>query len=321
MHTPMTDIWQFYILTVSAVVIFALLSFKADWSMVAGLDASYFNGTGYGLGFLVGVLILFPPSLLVRTDRWQRIAAAKDVKNAQRAFFISAPILVLFYFLLTSIGIYGRAALGEGAQADTSGFVHFLNIVRGSSEGTLTLGANLFLSILSLGVFAALLSTADTNLNVVSVAISKLLRRGAWARFENQTSDKVAGPPTGLEKNILTSVRVIAIILGVLALAVAKAIPDIVNLIVAGASAIMVFLPSVLMALFKGTRRVAPTVASIICGVGVCTSLPTTPHLVVGRSACRVGVRPSLNRSWAQRSRPVVQAGRRAFPGDESVVD
>ena len=55
--------------------------------------------------------------------------------------------------------------------------------------------------------------------------------------------------------------------------------------------------------------------------VGVCTSLPTTPHLVVGRSACRVGVRPSLNRSWAQRSRPVVQAGRRAFPGDESVVD
>ena len=58
-----------------------------------------------------------------------------------------------------------------------------------------------------------------------------------------------------------------------------------------------------------------------IAGFGVCTSLPTTPHLVVGRSACRVGVGPSLNRSWAQRSRPVVQAGRRAFPGDESVVD
>ncbi len=58
-----------------------------------------------------------------------------------------------------------------------------------------------------------------------------------------------------------------------------------------------------------------------IWGFGVCTSLPTTPHLVVGRSACRVGVGPSLNRSWAQRSRPVVQAGRRAFPGDESVVD
>ena len=60
---------------------------------------------------------------------------------------------------------------------------------------------------------------------------------------------------------------------------------------------------------------------SLIPIIGVCTSLPTTPHLVVGRSACRIGVGPSLNRSWAQRSRPVVQAGRRAFPGDESVVD
>ena len=60
---------------------------------------------------------------------------------------------------------------------------------------------------------------------------------------------------------------------------------------------------------------------ALISAIGVCTSLPTTPHLVVGRSACRVGVGPSLNRSWAQRSRPVVQAGRRAFPGDESVVD
>ena len=67
--------------------------------------------------------------------------------------------------------------------------------------------------------------------------------------------------------------------------------------------------------------RLGSDMVSYNIRIGVCTSLPTTPHLVVGRSACRVGVRPSLNRSWAQRSRPVVQAGRRAFPGDESVVD
>ena len=77
----------------------------------------------------------------------------------------------------------------------------------------------------------------------------------------------------------------------------------------------------------KNNRNTAPEEVLMIqehlhnAGFGVCTSLPTTPHLVVGRSACRVGVGPSLNRSWAQRSRPVVQAGRRAFPGDESVVD
>ena len=71
----------------------------------------------------------------------------------------------------------------------------------------------------------------------------------------------------------------------------------------------------------RNSRSVLWIVPDQFLAFGVCTSLPTTPHLVVGRSACRVGVGPSLNRSWAQRSRPVVQAGRRAFPGDESVVD
>ena len=72
---------------------------------------------------------------------------------------------------------------------------------------------------------------------------------------------------------------------------------------------------------FRRRERVPCWSRSSKLEIWVCTSLPTTPHLVVGRSACRVGVGPSLNRSWAQRSRPVVQAGRRAFPGDESVVD
>ena len=60
---------------------------------------------------------------------------------------------------------------------------------------------------------------------------------------------------------------------------------------------------------------------SLIRLVGVCTSLPTTPYLVVGWCACRVRVGPSLNRWWGQRPRLVAQAGRRAFPGDGSVVD
>lgn len=264
-----TDIWQFYILTVSAVVIFVILTLDADWSVIGEIDPKYLNGTGYGIGFLVGVLILFPPSLLVRTDLWQRIAAAKDAKKAQRAFFISAPILLVFYLMLTSVGLYGFAALGEGVQGNTSGFVHFLNIIRGSSDGALSLGANIFLSVLSLGVFAALLSTADTNLNVVSVALSKLVKRDEWKRFEKETPDKMKGSRTELEANILRTIRFIAIVLGVMSLAIAKAIPDIVNLIVIGASSVMVFLPSVLMTLFKGSQKTTPTIISIIAGMVV----------------------------------------------------
>lgn len=262
----LTDTWQFYVLSVSAFVIFVVLMTNTDSAAVADLGPSYFNGTGYGVGFLVGVLVFFPPSLLVRTDLWQRIASAKDATSARRAFFISAPILLVFYVLLTTIGIFGRAALGEGATPETSGFVHFLNIVRGPSGEALTLVGNIFLSILSLGVFAALLSTADTTLNVVSVAISKLVRGKDWQRFETETSDKFEGPRTAVETRILNVTRVISLVLGVLAVGVAKLIPDIVELIVAGASAIMVFLPAVLMTLFKNTRKTPAAIASIIAG-------------------------------------------------------
>lgn len=275
-----TDKWQFYILSISAVVIFITLTLNADFSAVKALDPSYFNATGYGVAFPIAVLLFFSPSILVRTDLWQRIAAAKDAKKAQRAFFISAPILLVFYVLLTFVGIYGRAALGEGAQPDTSGFVHFLAIMRGSSDGTLSFGANVFLSILALGVFSALLSTADTNLNVISVAISKLLKRKDWKKFEDETPDKVTGPRTEIEDKLLNTTRVIAIVLGVLSLLVAKAIPNIVNLIVAGASAIMVFLPSVLMTLFKNTQKKGAAISSIISGfIVLLILLPRAPKV------------------------------------------
>ncbi|MFC1475852.1 sodium:solute symporter [Candidatus Zixiibacteriota bacterium] len=264
-----TDKWQFYVLSISAVVIFVLLTLNADSAAVFALDKSYFNGMGYGIGFLVGVLVFFPPSFFVRTDLWQRVASAKDAKTAQRAFFVSAPILLVFYLLLTTIGIYGRAALGAGVDPETSGFIHFLNIVRGPSGEVLSLAANVFLSILSLGVFAALLSTADTNLNIVSVAISKLIRGKDWRRFEEETPDKVEGRRTGTETQLLNSTRVVTVVLGLLALCVAKAIPDIVNLMVSAASAIMVFLPTVLTTLFRGTRKAAPAVTSIIAGFTV----------------------------------------------------
>jgi Na+/proline symporter len=275
-----TDKWQFYILSVSAVVIFIILTLNADFSAVKALDPSYFNATGYGVAFPIAVLLFFSPSILVRTDLWQRIAAAKDAKKAQRAFFISAPVLLIFYIILTFVGIYGRAALGEGAQPDTSGFVHFLSIARGSSEGALGFGANVFLSILALGVFSALLSTADTNLNVISVAISKLLKRKDWKKFEDETPDKIEGQRTEIENKLLNITRVLAIVLGIVSLLVAKAVPNIVNLIVAGASAITVFLPSVLMALFKGRRNKIATISSIVCGfVVLLVLLPRAPKI------------------------------------------
>lgn len=276
----LTDVWQFYILSTSAAVIFVVLSVNTDWRAISNLDKSYFNGMGFGIGFLVGVLVLFPSSLLARSDLWQRIASARDTKSAQRAFFVSAPVLLVFYVLLTTVGIYGRAALGDGVDPETSGFVHFLNVVRGPSGETLSLAANLFLSLLSLGVFAALLSTADTNLNIVAVAVSKLVRRQEWRRFEQETANKIEGDRSAVETQLLTVTRIITLVLGLLAVLVAQAVPDIVNLVVVAGSAVMVFLPTILNALFGRDRRRLPAVVSILFGFAVLLALlPVSPKI------------------------------------------
>ncbi|MCP4611743.1 MAG: hypothetical protein GY845_23785 [Planctomycetes bacterium] len=265
----LTDIWQFLILSISAIVIFVTLTANTNWTSLKALDTSHFNGTGYGMGFLIGVLVFFPPSLLVRTDLWQRVASAHHAKTARSAFLVAAPILLVFYFLLTSVGIYGRAILGPEVDPDTSGFVCFLNVVRHSSWGGISALGEILLSIMSLGVFAALLSTADTNLNIVSVAVAKLLRHKEWQVFERDVDDKIHGPRTPTETRMLIFVRGTTFVLGLLAVGVAKAIPDIVDLMVSAASAIMVFLPAVLAGLLRGSRNSGRAVASIIAGAAV----------------------------------------------------
>ena len=259
-----TDFWQFAILSISAICIFALLTVERDASAMSALDPKYFNGTGYGVGFMVGVVVLFPLSLLCRSDMWQRISCAKDYRIARNAFYVAAPLILIFYVLLTTIGIYARAALGPGQKGDIAGFVHFLSVVRSSTFPTWA--TQMFLSLMALGVFAALLSTADSYINIVAVSVSKLFRYAQWRNFEDDTSSE---RPSENELAILKATRVLAVVFGVLAVVLAKIIPDIVDLIVGGISVLFVLLPSVLVGLFAKTAhfRSVPTVASLVAGL------------------------------------------------------
>ncbi len=259
-----TDFWQFVILSISAICIFCLLTVKRDPAEISALDPTYFKGTGYGVGFLVGVVVLFPLSLLCRSDMWQRISCAKDHRVARNAFLVTAPLILIFYVLLTTIGIYARAALGPEQRGDIAGFIHFLNVVRSSAFPAWA--TQVFLSTMALGVFAALLSTADSYINIVAISVSKLFIRTQWKDFEQEAS---ADQPSSNERSILRSTRVLAVIFGILAVVLAKTIPDIVDLIVGGISVLFVLLPAVLVGLFakKERHRSVPTIASLLTGL------------------------------------------------------
>lgn len=266
----LTDFWQVLVISVSAVVIFVFASQHTPRAALQGLDPSYFRGTGYGVGFLVGAVLLFPFSLLCRSDLWQRIACARDAKVARRAFLWSAPVLLVFYIMLTMLGIFGAANLGAGVQPELSGLQNFLAILNelGISSGA----ANALLAVLALGVFAALLSTADSYLNIVATSLSKVFRRGLWEQFEKEPEATERGD---VEKRLLATTRWICLGLGVTAFLTALAIPNIVDLIVGAISVLFVLLPSVVAALRDPWKRGAPaaSVASMVLGLAAYIAL------------------------------------------------
>jgi len=257
-----TDMWQVVVLSVSTVVIFLVLSFTVDWQAVGSLDPNYFNGMGYGAVFIIGIMVIAPWTLFTRSDFWQRISCAKDLRVIKRALYVTAPLVLVFYVLLTMVGIYGRAMLGEGVRPDSSGYVLFIQTVQKGNSVLAQVG----LSVIALGVFGALLSTADSFLNVIAIAITKLIHRRKWLDFEADESSEKGEGRSPTENQLLFSARVVTVVLGLASFAMAKAIPDIVDLMIAGVSATMVMLPAVLISLFKGTRKVGAATASIIAG-------------------------------------------------------
>ncbi len=71
------------------------------------------NGTFYGIVFLVGVPLFLEPSVMARTDIWQKILAAKDQKEAKRVSIISGLGMVPYYIVFSLVGMSIRLVTVE----------------------------------------------------------------------------------------------------------------------------------------------------------------------------------------------------------------
>ena len=263
----LTDFPQFIALSIGALVLFIVLLFNTSAENLYALGKTHFLPTGYGIVFLIGSLVLFPLTIYSRSDLWQRIAFSKDSKNARNAFLFTIPFLFIFYIIFTFIGIFARAELGPNIPAESSGIAFFTIIM--AHTNNLGIIPEILLSLVSLGIFAALLSTADTNLNIGSVALNKLVFFKRWKIFSNtiQLKNRFNETVTVQEKYLITRIKIISGILGIFALILAIIFPDIVNIMVACASILMIFLPSVLGALFFNHSKSLPAFLSILIGL------------------------------------------------------
>lgn len=263
----LTDFVQLMVLTLGSICLFVVVLLNTSWSSVQSIANTHFPPTGYGYVFFIGALVLFPPTLLVRSDLWQRIAHASSATEARKAMFLTAPFLLIFYVMFTLIGIMARAELGPGVSAESSGLAFFHSIV--VPEGASSLAGTLLVSVVSLGIFAALLSTADTNINIGALALTKLLLPHSWSSFSKEVGQvaRFEGSRTQGESRLLRAAQLMSVFLGLLALGGALVFPDIVSIMVACASILMIFLPSTISALFAKARSRLAAFLSIALGL------------------------------------------------------
>jgi SSS family solute:Na+ symporter len=207
----------------------SLLLKPAIWTSIATLPTIYFTGLGYGAVFLIAAVLFFVPLLLVRLDFWQRVLAAKNEAVAKRAFFIAGPVTFLFYLIFTTIGMYAKSVGIPEAKIAT------LDLISQSFAG-------ISFVIIILAFLAAVMSTADTALNVATVSFSRLLKRETWCRYLDNKEH---------EKQLLKLVKVSALLIGLFSVIIAFLFPNIVDLFVAVFTAMLILAPATLALLFS----------------------------------------------------------------------
>ncbi|PIX88492.1 MAG: hypothetical protein COZ30_00670 [Candidatus Nealsonbacteria bacterium CG_4_10_14_3_um_filter_36_16] len=224
-----TDVFQMIVVFVGSLLLVSLLFKPVTWTSISTLPTTYFTGLGYGAVFLIGAIIFLIPLIFVRLDFWQRILAAKNEKVARKAFFVAGPLTFLFYFIFTTVGMYAKSSGIAEAKTATLGLI------------TQTFSGLAF-AIIILAFLAAVMSTADTALNVASVSFSRLFKRKTWHRYlESQEYDR----------ELLKFVKISALLIGVFSVITAFLIPNIVDLFVAAFSAVLILAPATFALLFS----------------------------------------------------------------------
>ena len=231
-----TDLIQFIIIVLMILFIFVpgIWVDTEHFTRLSELPKEMLNGTAEGIAFLIAVPVFLSVSVLVRLDIWQRILAAKDEKTAKKVSIISGLGMLPFYIIFPLIGMTIKVVLDTPLENSADVAYAFLN--RHSSAPILGFAV--------VGLLAALMSSGDSFLNVISISAIK--------DFAGRKKVKTKIDPKQLHK----SIRTISIFFGLAALVMALVLPDIVDLMVVGLTSIAIFAPVTILALTKKDVKV-----------------------------------------------------------------
>ena len=224
-----TDIIQMLVLVVaSAFIIYQLVNHDVVTEVFCTNHFIIPEKNNYGPIFIISSLLFLTPLFFVRLDMWQRINTAKTAKDAKYGFWIAGILSFLFYVLFTLIGSYSNVLGFEESKFAS------LNTLFSLFNNPIALG------FIVGAFFAAVLSSADTLINNVSIFATKLLF--PQLNFSVESS---------LDSKLLRFSRLSAIILTLIAIGLSFLIPDMVDLLIGAFSLLLIFFPTIIGLLLK----------------------------------------------------------------------
>jgi len=221
-----TDVFQTNcVIIVIAIVLLSIIFEGNVFQGFENLPKNHLNGLGYGILFPIGVLLFYSPAFIGRYDFWQRVIAAKDIHSAKTALWVSIPIILIAYCLFVYLGMFTKANAGNAPVANVAVLWALERIVPRWVFG-----------LTAIGLYAAVMSTADTLLNVSSVSLWKML-----SIFKRKPIDNSIG---------LRQIKIMSLVVGVLSILIVLVAKSVVTVTVGALSSVVIFTPSILYILF-----------------------------------------------------------------------
>jgi SSS family solute:Na+ symporter len=197
----LTDILQFFIMTVGMMFLLAPMSIQhaGGWDAMRHLlPASHFSLTALGLPMMLGFTLNYFLGILIGQDIWQRVFTARSVNVARFAGTAAAIYCVLYGVCGALIGMAAKVLLPPLADPNTA----FASVV----QATLPNGIR---GLVVAAALAAMMSTASATL------------MAAATTFAEDVLPRMGGRPT------LRTDRLSTLAMGVLALGCSLALNDV----------------------------------------------------------------------------------------------
>ena len=230
-----------------AAIIYILSGDLGGVANIQTLDISMLNGLSMGATFVFIAIIFLPWTALARKDHWQRIVAADTDSTAKSAYGVLIIVMFVAYSLFALCGLY-LAANYPGIEHNDAPFKILAEL------------PPYLVAFASIGIVAALISSADSFLNITSLSTISLISNFVQANKSTSGINDV---------NLGKMYRIVTIIIGIAAYQLVVIYDDLAVWVIMATSAFAILVPSFIGSLIKPNNNKIPSVVSV--GLGIAT--------------------------------------------------